>query len=185
MIIVYTPQGGEREEYDAGTLRVSEASIVSRTVDMKWAEVQAGLGSEDLDAMRGIVWVLKKRARPTLRFSEFDPGINEMVTRLDRTEVRSWVEEAVATAARNPEVTPEDVATALEELPGAALDPDYARQVIAELTAAPKAPEQPGPPEQPEAAQDPSPSPTSSAPETATSDSSPTSSTSLPQPSMT
>ena len=182
MIIVYTPQGGEREEYDAGTLRVSEASIVSRTVDMKWAEVQAGLGSEDLDAMRGIVWVLKKRSQPTLRFSEFDPGINEMVTRLDNTEVRSWVEEAVATAARNPDVTPEDVATALAELPTAALDPDYARQVIAELTAAPKAPEHPG---RPDTAQDPSQSPTSSVPETATSDSSPTSSTSLPQPSMT
>jgi hypothetical protein len=66
LIIVYTPAGGEPEQYDARSLRTSEASIVQRTIDMKWqAILESGLETDDLDAMRGIVWVLKKRSEPS------------------------------------------------------------------------------------------------------------------------
>jgi hypothetical protein len=177
LFIIYTPEGGEPEEFDASTLRVSEVAIVQRTIDMKWAEIRAGLGEEDLDAMRGVIWVLKKRGNPSLRFAEFDPGINEMVTRMDKSEVRAWVEHSVSVAAKNPDVTREQIAEALSELPDAAHDPEHARQLIAEMTADPKD-SATGTEVEETRESDESPSQTSNSPEPSTWDSSPTSSTS-------
>lgn len=138
MIIVYTPAEGEPEHYDARTLLVSEASIVARTIDMKWADIKSGLSDDDLDAMRGVAWVLKKRGRPTLRFTDFDPNIEELTTRMDKREVRDYVEGTVAIAAQDPEVTGEQIAHALRNLPAASFDPEHCEAVIKELTAAPK-----------------------------------------------
>ncbi|MCL6733287.1 hypothetical protein [Streptomyces neyagawaensis] len=180
MIIIYTPDGGEPEHYDARDLLVSEASIVQRTIDMKWGEIQKGLEAEDLDSMRGIVWVLKKRSQPDLRFKEFDPRVGEMVTRMSRREVTDYVEDAFAMVGADTELTRERVAEILAELPdSAAADPEHARELIARLAQAPKdqpdtaAPEGPG-----EADESSSPTPTSSGPATPTSPSSATSSTS-------
>ncbi|MFF3300971.1 hypothetical protein [Streptomyces sp. NPDC002908] len=130
MIVVYTPAGGEPEQYDARTLLSSEASIVARTVDMKWPAVKEGLREEDLDAMRAVVWILKKRSAPTLRFGEFDPGVDEMVTRFDKTEVENWVDGAFGLVGTDPEVTADKVAGALSEIPSAAADPEHAQAYI-------------------------------------------------------
>ncbi|MFF8659459.1 hypothetical protein [Streptomyces huasconensis] len=185
MIIVYTPAGGEAEQYDAKTLRVSEVSIVQRTIDMKWGEIKEGLGVEDLDAMRGIVWVLKKRSTPSLRWNDFDPGVTEMVTRMDRDETRDYINNAVQIMTEDPEVSREAVMAALGEVPSACIDPEYAEAQIAAVADGPKeAPAEQVTPEAPTSPQ-PSPSPTSASPETSTSDSSPTSSTSHLQPSTT
>lgn len=182
MIIVYTPAGGGPEHYDVKTLKVSEASIVSRSVDMKWGEIKESLGEDDLDAMRGIVWVLKKRSTPSLRIGDFDPGIDEMVTRFDQQEAITYVETAFAVLDSDSEITREDVGRALEKLPDICADPEHARALIAARVAAPK--------DQPETVAEPS-SPsevaappsglqapeiqTSASSETSTSDSSPTS----------
>jgi hypothetical protein len=138
VIIVYTPAGGEPEHYDVRSLKVSEVSIVSRTIDQKWPVIKEGLGDDDLDAMRGIVWVIKKRTNPTLRFGDFDPGVDEMVTRLDKTEVENYVTQAVAIATQDPDVTGEQIANALRDLPPNALDPEHAQRVIDEKTEDPK-----------------------------------------------
>ncbi|MGQ5580914.1 hypothetical protein [Streptomyces sp. ECR3.8] len=188
MIIVYTPAGGEPEHHDASTLRVSEASIVQRTVDMKWQEILEGLERDDLDAMRGVVWVLKKRSNPSLRFGEFDPGITEMTTRMDSKEIAAWLDNALAAVTADGELSMEQVEQIiLDRLPSVAVDPDYARDLVLARTRAPK---DPAPAPEPEeqyvpGTPDPSPTPTSSTPETATSDSSPTSSTSHPETSTT
>lgn len=183
MIIVYTPAGGESEHYDARSLKVSEVSIVSRTIDQKWPVIKEGLAEDDLDAMRGIVWVIKKRSQPSLRFGEFDPGVDEMVTRLDKDEVVNYVREAVAIAAQDPDVTREQVAGALKGLPDIAFDPAHAEAVIKDMTEDPK-----GSGEQPPLEDSSQPFPLASGPEStssepSTSDSSPTSSTSHLQPS--
>lgn len=188
MIIVYTPAGGEPEHYDASTLRVSEASIVQRTVDMKWQEILEGLERDDLDAMRGIVWVLKKRSQPSLRFGEFDPGITEMTTRMDSKEIAAWLDNALAVVDPAGDLSMEQIEEIiLSRLPDVAVDPDHARELVLARTRAPKD-QDPAPeaeaqdvPETPA----PSPTPTSSTPETATSDFSPTSSTSHPEMSTT
>ncbi|MFF9625449.1 hypothetical protein [Streptomyces griseosporeus] len=181
MIVIYTPEGAEPQHYDASTLRVSEASIVQRTVDMKWQEILKGLEEDDLDAMRGIVWVIKKRSEPTLRFGDFDPGVNEMITRMDRREVEAWVNEVLA-AADSQEDVEAFIRLATERVVVAAADPEHARAYIEARAQVPKADPEPEAAEAEQTqAEASSPSPTSSEPDTATSDSSPTSSTS-PQP---
>ncbi|MFH9761311.1 hypothetical protein ACH4MJ_04150 [Streptomyces anulatus] len=150
MIVVYTPAGGEPEQYDAKSLLVSEASIVARTVDMRWPEVKAGLADEDLNAMRGVVWVLKKRHAPTLRFGEYDPGVDEMVTRYDRDEVENWVDGAFLLQDTDPEITPARIVEALSEVPAAAADPEHARAYIEKCRAEAEAGKDPEPEPQPE-----------------------------------
>jgi len=182
LFIVYTPKGGEPEYYDARSLVVSEVSIVSRTIDMKWPAIKEGLAEDDLDAMRGVAWVIAKRANPTLRFGDFDPGIEEMITRLDKDEVENYVTEAVGIARQNPEVTGEQIADALQHLPGVAMDPAHAEAFIKKMAEDPKdepAPEaQAAPTEEPDAV---APSAASTSSESNTSDSSLTSFTSAPE----
>ncbi|WP_148083878.1 hypothetical protein [Streptomyces sp. 840.1] len=137
--MVYTPAGGEPEQYDARTLLTSEASIVARTIDMKWPQIKEGLSVEDLDAMRAVTWVLKKRHNPSLRFGEFDPGVDEMVTRCDKQEIENWVDGGFQLNAADPDLSPADIAHALREVPAAAMDPDHARAYIEQCQAAAEA----------------------------------------------
>ncbi|MET9957031.1 hypothetical protein ABZ135_36525 [Streptomyces sp. NPDC006339] len=138
MIIVYTPAGGEPEHYDARSLKVSEASIVARTVDQPWHQIRdEGLLHEDLDAMRGIVWVLKKRTQPSLRFGEFDPGVEEMYTRYDKQEIENYVQAAVP-LARAEGLDDEQVLESLSKLPEAAIDPEHCEATIRRVVADPK-----------------------------------------------
>jgi hypothetical protein len=189
LIIVYTPVGGEPEQYDASTLRVSEAAIVQRTVDMKWQAILAGLEDDDLEAMRGIVWVLKKRSNPALRWGDFDPGVTEMSCRLSRTEIEAYVSNAFEMVGTDPQVTEETVVQILRaRLPMLAADPDHALALLDARAQDPKeqaTPDVPEPDDPPSLLPDASPSPTSSEHAAATSASSPTSSTSHPEPSTT
>ncbi|MFF7200523.1 hypothetical protein [Streptomyces sp. NPDC008141] len=173
MIIIYTPKGGEREEFDVADLLTSEAAIVSRALDMKWADIAQGVEDEEPAALRGVVWILKKRHDPNLRFSDFDPRIGEAVARLNKEEVRAYVTEAVALASLNPNATDDEIRWALRELPPLAVDPEHALSVIEELIAAAADPKDDPAPDQPSPSSDPS--QTSSSPEPATSDASPTS----------
>lgn len=176
MFIVYTPAGGEPEYYNARTLLVSEASIASRTIDQKWPQIKQGLAEDDLEALRVVAWVLKKRTHPSLRFGEFDPGIEELASRLDKDEVENYVTEAVAIARGNPEVTGEQIADALQDLPPVAMDPAHAEAFIKEMAADPKDQREEALPEpQLNAA---ALSPVSTSSDASTSGSSPTSSTS-------
>jgi hypothetical protein len=179
LIVVYTPEGGEPQPFDSSTLKVSEASIVQRTIDMKWQDILRGLEEDDLDAMRGIVWVIRKRSEPTLRFGDFDPGVTEMTSRMSNKEVAAFIEPLFAQGVANPELTTEVVADMLRSrIAEAAFDPEYANGLIDRLAAA--AEDGPKDQPQPEASEESgsSPSPTSSAPEPSTSGSSRTSSTS-------
>ncbi|MFJ2178885.1 hypothetical protein ACIOHE_39080 [Streptomyces sp. NPDC087851] len=185
MIVVYTPEGGEPEQYDARRLLRSEASLAQTVTGKTWADLKAGLPDEDIDAMCAVVFAYKKRVDPALRWSGFDPGVEELVTRFDNREARDYITNAVSIRDADPEVTLTQIAHALRDLPDACIDPEYARQVIAEMTAgdpkapAPEAAEEPPPPPSGET----SPSPTSTSPGSSTSDSSAISSTSHPEPS--
>lgn len=92
MIIVYRPADGEERHFDFRSVRTSEAQIVERTTDMKWSEITLGVRDDDPTALRGIVWVLLKRETPTLRWSDFDPLVDELVSRLDSREVERTAE---------------------------------------------------------------------------------------------
>lgn len=133
MIIVYRPEGGEEQRFDTRMLRTSEAQIVERTVDMRWAQVKAGLREDDPAAMRGVVWVLMKRQTPSLRFSEFDPGVEELSARFDLREVAEYTDEALKAP-----ISETERAEALRELERFADDPAAAAVVIKERTEGPK-----------------------------------------------
>ncbi|MFJ3663161.1 hypothetical protein ACIPPM_22150 [Streptomyces sp. NPDC090119] len=185
MIVVYTPEGEEPQHYDATKLRTSEAVIVQRTVDKTWQEILKGLESDDLDAMRGIVWVLRKRSEPSLRWADCDPGVTELTTRMSNKEVEQVIRDAFDLSKAGDEVTPDMVADILRaRVDQVAVDPEYAFRLIDTLAAEGKAETEAAPDRAPDggAASEVaggSPSPTSSGPETSTSGSSLTSSTSL------
>lgn len=175
MIIVYTPADGEPERYDARSLLASEASIVARAIDQKWPQVKEGLADEDLDAMRGVAWVLKKRHNPTLAFDEFDPGVDELVTRYDKREVENWVTRAFGLLVPGSDVTVEQVAAGLHQVPTAAADPEHARAFIEQCRAEATGGKDGTPGTAPAPARTKSRSKTSSSSEPSTSVSSPTS----------
>ncbi|WP_392967162.1 hypothetical protein [Streptomyces sp. LN245] len=192
MIIIYTPEGCEPQHYDARSLKVSEASIVQRTVDMKWQEILKGLEVDDLEAMRAIVWVIKKRTDLNLRFGDFDPGVNEMTTAMDNQEVDNYVGAFIAAGMTDPDFTLEIAERILlSKIPDICVDPEHARRVIAEKTSpkaeSPSGGEASAMPVAEETADgsESSSRPTSTEPEASTSASSPTSSTSHPQESTT
>lgn len=180
MIIVYTPEGGEPEQYDARSLRTSEASIVQRTAGMKWGEVEEGLGADDPEAMRAVVWVLRKRVDPSLRYGDFDPMVSEMTSRMDRREVTEYLENAFRAAESEPDVTRDQVANVVQRIVKVAADPEHAEQLIAEMQQGPKeAPaEEPQPEDKPSTSPSSNTTPTSTSSEESGSGSSPTSSTS-------
>lgn len=188
MIIVFTPEDGAPERFDIRTLRTSEASIAQRTLGITWAEIQKGIDVDDPEVLRGVAFVLKKRAEPSLRYSDFDPVIGELVTRLDKREVAEYIKNAFEIAATDDEYSAEAVAGACRRVVAVAEDPEHAEQVIAEMTEAPKeengeeTAEGPGSPLPKESASTSTTTSTSSAP--SGSDSSPTSATS-PAPSST
>ncbi|MEU8316701.1 hypothetical protein, partial [Micromonospora sp. NPDC049033] len=66
MIIIHTPPDGEEQQYDAEALRVSEISIAQRTTDRTWGALKASLYEDDPEAMRVVVWLLRKRTEPSL-----------------------------------------------------------------------------------------------------------------------
>lgn len=179
MIIVYSPADGDEERYDARTLRVSEVSIVQRTVDMTWSAIEEGLEKDDPEAMRGIVWVLKKRTNPTVRFGDFDPIVGELVTRMDKKEVTNYLERAFALADTDEDTSRADVARVCQRIVAVAADPEHAERLIAEMAQDPKEPADRGAPTA--AKESPAPSTTTStSSEDSGSHSSATSSTSLP-----
>ncbi|NUT11018.1 MAG: hypothetical protein HOQ38_11120 [Nonomuraea sp.] len=177
MIIVYTPEGGEPQQYDARSLRTSEASIVQRTAGMKWGEVEQGLDSDDPEAMRAIVWVLKKRDQPSLRYGDFDPLIGEMTSRMDRREVTEYVENAFRVVDTDPDVTRDQVAAIVQRIVKVAADPEHAEQLIAEMQQGPKEAEAEEPPPEDQPSPPSNSTPTSTLSEESGSPSSATSST--------
>ncbi|WP_330348174.1 hypothetical protein [Streptomyces sp. NBC_00582] len=147
MIIVYAPEGGTKEAFEVarGKLRASEIQIIERTADARWNDIKEAVSEGDLNAMRTVVWVLKKREQPSLRFAEFDPFEGDLYSRLDEREVRAYAEGFVEKYRADPDT----LAEAFDELRESAYDREGAEAVIADVTA-PKAPAPAEP--QPEAA---------------------------------
>ncbi|WP_228988589.1 hypothetical protein [Streptomyces sp. DH8] len=135
MIIIYTPEGGEPERLDVGRLRASEIQIAERTADRPWDVLKSGLVDADVTSVRTLAWVVKKRANPSLRLSEFDPFEDELRVRFDDRETRRYAKTMFERYGHDPE----ELAGVWEELRGAAEDPAVAEAAIKEQTDGPKA----------------------------------------------
>ncbi|MFI0528548.1 hypothetical protein ACH3XX_00690 [Streptomyces scabiei] len=157
MIIEYTPAEGEPQYFDAGRMRASEIQIVERTADGSWPVIKNAMSKGDINAMRVVAWVIKKRSEPALRYGDFDPWDDEMRIRLDVQETRAWAESLFGEYAGT-----EDLADAFDELRDVALDREACELAIADVTAPkeaaapePQAQVQPEPRPQPEPQQSP------------------------------
>lgn len=135
MIIVYTPEGGEPQNLNAGRLRTSEIQIIERTADRAWDALRDGLKDGDVTATRTVAWVIKKREDPSLRFAQFDPYEDELAVKLDDREVGNFAEALMKVYGDEPE----KLAGAWEELRDVAFNRDAADAAITEQTAGPKA----------------------------------------------
>ncbi|MFK4100812.1 hypothetical protein ACI2L1_12195 [Streptomyces sp. NPDC019531] len=144
MIIIYEPEGSEPQPFDAGRgkLRASEIQIIERTADARWPDIKEAAAEGSIHAMRVIVWAIRKRSEPTLRFADFDPFEGELRSRLDAREVRAYAEDILKEYGENPD----DLAAAFDELRDAAYDREDTDAAIADVTA----PKDPAPAPEPE-----------------------------------
>lgn len=142
MIITYSPEGAEPQHLDAGRLRASEIQIVERTADGPWGAIREAMSEGEINALRTVAYVIRKRTEPALRFADFDPWEGELRVRLDAREVRSYAARIFEKYRDNPD----DLAEAFDELRDAAFDQADAEKAIADVTA----PKDPAPAEEPE-----------------------------------
>lgn len=142
MIIIYSPEGAEQQNLDAGRMRASEIQIIERTADGRWDAIKEAMSEGDLNAMRVVAWAIRKRTEPTLRYGDFDPWEGELRVRLDTKEVHGYAERLLTKYADQPE----NLAEAWEELRDSAFERADADKAIADVTA----PKDPAPAEQPE-----------------------------------
>ncbi|MER8004990.1 hypothetical protein [Streptomyces sp. NPDC094149] len=141
MIIIYTPGDAEPQHLDAGRMKASEIQIIERTADAPWEAVKKAMSNGDVNAMRTVAWVVKKRAQPALRYAEFDPWEDELRVRLDAREVSVYAAQLFEKYRDTP-----DLADAFDELRDAAFDREDAEKAIADVTA----PKDPAPEPEPE-----------------------------------
>ncbi|MEU4348310.1 hypothetical protein [Streptomyces sp. NPDC023838] len=94
MIVTYKHADGTVEEVSADDLSAIESAAIESATGEDWNQVELSLRSQSPTAMRAVLWVFRKRAEPTLRFSAFDlPGWRRRLTaRLDQAEVDDFVE---------------------------------------------------------------------------------------------
>ncbi|MFE7927784.1 hypothetical protein ACFU6S_03465 [Streptomyces sp. NPDC057456] len=158
MIIIYAPAAGEEQHFDAGPgkLRASEIQIIERTAEGRWPAIKEALSQGDINAMRTVAYVLKRRAEPTLRLGQFDPFEGELRVRLDKQETQAYAEQLFEKYQGT-----EDLEAAFEELRDAAFDREWAESAIADVTA-PKDPAPAEPLPEPEMVPEAAPSPTES-----------------------
>jgi hypothetical protein len=144
VIIVYEPEGSEPQSFDAGRgkLRASQIQIIERTADARWSDIKEGVRAGDIHALRVVVWALRKRSEPTLKFGDFDPFEGELRSRLDAREVKAYAEALFEEYRENPD----DLAEAFDELRDVAFDRADAEAAIADVTA----PKDPAPAPEPE-----------------------------------
>ncbi|MBE4790920.1 hypothetical protein [Streptomyces caniscabiei] len=145
MIIKYMPAEGEPQLFDAGRMRASEIQIIERTADRSWPAIKEEMGLGNVNAMRVVAWVIKKRTEPSLRFGDFDPWDDELRVMLDAKETRAYAERLLAKYGDNPE----DLADAFDELRDASFDREACEAAIADVMA-PKSPDAPEAEPQPE-----------------------------------
>jgi hypothetical protein len=143
VIIVYEPEGCEQQHFDAGRgkLRASEIQIIERTADARWADIKEGVKAGDIHALRVVVWAIRKRTEPALRFGDFDPFEGELRSRLDAREVKAYAEALFEQYRENPD----DLAEAFDELRDVAFDREDVETAIADVTAPKDPPPAPEP----------------------------------------
>jgi hypothetical protein len=109
VIRVYEDKDADPGKYDdypftPGKFLLSETILVEEEVNLTWPQVIAGVGAWRASALRGVIWILRKRSNPKLKLHEveLDAGNIELLDPDDMPEYGY-----VAPADLEPEVIEE------------------------------------------------------------------------------
>lgn len=134
MIVTYTPENGNKEQWDFDPRRVraSEAILMQRRFGDKprpWDELRLGILQGDMECRRVLLWHLIRRTHHTLRFEDTpDFYTGELVVEANRVELEEMREQVEKSSA-----VPEDQ----KALMLAALDDEIARAPVMDSGKAP------------------------------------------------
>lgn len=115
MILVYRPTEGDEKRWDLDDTKVTfaEAKAAEHAGGFRWAERTGELTQGNVSALQAILWILRKREEPTLRFADLeDLDVDSVDTEYGAAEksfMRGFIE-------NNAELTAEDKAAAIAAL---------------------------------------------------------------------
>lgn len=90
MKLTYTPEGSGTPQtwrYEPGKLLSSEAIAIEKVTDWAYEEFGLHLLQRSMLARKALLWVLLKRAEPTLRFDQIDPPVSAIELEYDLDEL--------------------------------------------------------------------------------------------------
>lgn len=89
MIVTYTPEGGEKQEWvwDPDKVRAVEGELIEKRFGDTYDKFKAAVQSGSIKARRVLLWHLQKRAHPTLRHEDVDFDAGELKVEMSRTEL--------------------------------------------------------------------------------------------------
>lgn len=114
MLIIYTPEGGERREweYKPMKLRSNEAEAIERHTGWAYQEFGEQFMQGSVMARHALLFVLMRRTNPTLKYGDVSFALDEFDIDLDPTERAATIE---ALQEKGDDLT-EEQREALQEL---------------------------------------------------------------------
>lgn len=89
MIVTYTPEGEEKQEWswDPDKVRVVEGELIEKRFGDTYDKFKAAVQAGSIKARRVLLWHLLKRAHPTLRLEDVDFVAGDLKVELSRNEL--------------------------------------------------------------------------------------------------
>lgn len=133
MIISYTRDDGSLERVSTDDLSAIEAASIEEVVGELWRVVEDRLRGQDPTAMRAVLWAVRRRSEPSLKFDTFDvPGWRRRLkARIERAEIDDVLDNIVAEAlAANEDASIEAMLPHLRKLADSQADVDAALDAL-------------------------------------------------------
>lgn len=114
MHVTYAPEDGDKREWDfkGHRLLMSEAEALEKVTGISLAEFTPRIMQGSPVAKRGLLWVLRKREEPTLRYAQVDVPVGDITVEMDEEEKAGFA----ATIMRAPGLTDDERRAAIAEL---------------------------------------------------------------------
>ncbi|SES20881.1 hypothetical protein [Lentzea albida] len=115
MIVTYTPDGGDRQEWEwnPDKVRAVEGELIEKRFGDTYDKFKVAVQSGSIKARRVLLWHLLKRAHPTLRHEDLDFEASELKVEMTRGELE-LMKSRVAKAKGMDEATREQMLGALD-----------------------------------------------------------------------
>lgn len=97
MLVIYTPEGGERQqfEYHPTELLSFDAEAVEDVGGPTWDTYEGFVGrltDGNFKARRALLWIMLRRSNPTLRFFDLVVRVDEIKLASDARDLREFLE---------------------------------------------------------------------------------------------